>query len=167
MKKLIFIFLFVFCLTSQAQTYTISEARRLLLLQKQELIDSKALNKNLSQKLNDMTVEVMNSENRLKELQVSMDSVRQWGIDQQNQSVKNFNTMMNEKKEKEHQIMLKEKAIKKYHFCKLLNAITVAILAFMFGLSLMKYVPPIYAQYAFAVPILTTSLGFALVWFIL
>jgi hypothetical protein len=169
MKKYILFILFYFliCNLGFSQTNTLSEARRLIQLQKQELINAKEENKKLSSSLNDANTKLTESSNHLLEVQIAADSLKQWGVDQQKQSWNNFNAMLNEKKEKEKQIELKEKAIKKYHFCKLINAIIASILGLVLGLNFMKYVPPTHTHYAFALPLLGIISGFLLVWFIL
>lgn len=160
MKKLTIICFLLMTTCLYSQTNTLSEARRLLQLQKNELIIAKEENKKLASALNDSFVKITQGEVHLMQVQTTADALRQWGIDQQNESMTNFNQMMIEKKEK-------EKAIKKYHFSKLLNSITACILGLVLGLNLMKFVPPVYSYYAFALPLLGAIFGFILVWFLL
>jgi hypothetical protein len=168
--KYIILFLilnFLLIINVNAQTNTLSEARRLIQLQKQELFNAKDENKKLSTSLNDALTKITQGEIHLQEVQFAAENIRQWGIQQQNESMNNFNAMMKEKKDKENEIILKEKAIKKYHFCKLINAIVASVLGLMLGLSMMKFVPPTHTQYALILPLLTVIVSFCLIWFLL
>jgi hypothetical protein len=169
MKKIILSLLFLFVLTFNlnAQTNTLSEARRLIQLQKQELFNAKEENKRLSSSLNDALTKINQGQLHIQDVQFAADNLKQWGLEQQNEAMNNFNVMMKEKKEKENEISLKEKAIKKYHFCKLINCIVASVLGLMLGLSMMKYIPPTHTQYALLLPLLTVSVSFCLIWFLL
>lgn len=158
---------FLLLVDINAQTNTLSEARRLIQLQKQELFNAKEENKKLSSSLNDALSKITQGEIHLQEVQFAAENIRQWGIQQQNESMDNFNAMMKEKKDKENEILLKEKAIKKYHFCKLINSIVASILGLMLGLSMMKFVPPTHTQYALILPLITVIFSFCLIWFLL
>lgn len=160
MKKIILLCLLLTASSLYSQTNTLSEARRLLQLQKKELLSAKEENRKLASALNDSFVKITQGEVHLTEVQTAADAIRQWGIEQQSESMNNFNQMMIEKKEK-------EKTIKKYHFSKLLNSITASILGLVLGLNLMRYVPPIYSYYAPFLPLLGAILGFILIWLIL
>lgn len=168
--KYIILFLilnFLLLVDINAQTNTLSEARRLIQLQKQELFNAKEENKKLSSSLNDALSKITQGEIHLQEVQFAAENIRQWGIQQQNESMDNFNAMMKEKKDKENEILLKEKAIKKYHFCKLINSIVASVLGLMLGLSMMKFVPPTHTQYALILPLITVIFSFCLIWFLL
>lgn len=168
--KYIILFLllnFLLLVDVKAQTNTLSEARRLIQLQKQELLNAREENKKLSSSLNDALSKITQGEIHLQEVQFAAENIRQWGIQQQNESMDNFNAMMKEKKDKENEILLKEKAIKKYHFCKLINAIVASILGLMLGLSMMKFVPPTHSQYALLLPLVMIIFSFCLIWFLL
>jgi hypothetical protein len=158
---------FLLLVDINAQTNTLSEARRLIQLQKQELFNAKEENKKLSSSLNDALSKITQGEIHLQEVQFAAENIRQWGIQQQNESMDNFNAMMKEKKDKENEILLKEKAIKKYHFCKLINSIVASVLGLMLGLSMMKFVPPTHTQYALILPLITVIFSFCLIWFLL
>lgn len=167
-KTILILFLFFVCVNfAFSQTNTLSEARRLIQLQKQELISAKQENVKLSTALKDAQTKISEGEIHLQEVQIAADTLKIWGLEQQKKSMEYFNAMVFEKKEKEKEIQLKEKAIKKYHFCKLINAIIASVLGLVLGLSFMKYVPPTHTQYALLLPLLGIITGFCLIWFIL
>jgi hypothetical protein len=167
MKSVIFLIFLIFALSNNIQANTLSEARRLIQLQKQELTSAKKENDQLKNSLKNAELKIKNGEVHLQEVQFAADSLKRWGIEQQKESFKNFNAMMDEKKEKEKQIELKEKAIKKYHISKFINGVIASILGLVLGLYLMKFVPPTHTHYAFALPLLGIITGFCLIWFLL
>jgi septal ring factor EnvC (AmiA/AmiB activator) len=172
MKK---IFLLLFLLTFSLNVYAQSTSNKTTLVQKplvttiksstlqeakvviseldKELKSAKINNQNLQKNLENTKLELSKAEVQVSDLQKNLTLLRDWGIEQQNKA---FEWM-----EKHN------KAIKRYHFLKNVTGIIAAIYGFTFGVYLMKYVPPVYSAYAFALPIVTSILAFFLVWLIL
>jgi hypothetical protein len=168
MKTILYFIIFLFfCTFSYAQSNNLSEARRLIQLQKVELTKAQNENKMLKNSLEEAKKNIIAGELQVQELQAAADALKNWGIEKEKESWKNFNAMMEERKLKEKEIELKEKAIKKYHTCKLINAIVASFLGLILGLYLMKFVPITHTHYAFALPVLGIITSFCLIWFLL
>jgi hypothetical protein len=165
MKKIIlFLWVFVFCVTGFAQSKpelvqkqttltTLQQARALINEMNVELNTAKKNSESLKVKLDTAETNLTTANKQVNTLQKEITILRTWGIEQQKSAL---------------QWMEKhDKMQKRYHFLKNVTGIIAAIYGFTFGIWCMRYVPPIYAAYAFALPIITAVIAFFGVWLIL
>ena len=158
---IIVFFAFSFSAFGQTNTKTLlSQARTAVASLQVELNGAKDENLHLQQSLANANQKVLNAESEVKTVQKHADNLRDWGVDQQTEAAKWFDAHVQEKK-------AKEAAIKRYHFSKTINSVTAAILLAIFGLWAMRFVPPIYAGYAFLLPVAGAIIGATLTWMLL
>jgi hypothetical protein len=159
MKIIIFTFLaYLFLtITSFSQTTkpnsTLQEAKNVIQDLNVELRSAKQTNIDLDQKLQTSKSNLENAELKIQEVQKTADILKDWGIEQQTQAfawMDRFN-----------------KAIKRYHFLKNIAATIAAFYGLCLGLYCMKYVPPVYGAYAYALPLVGAFFGFFGVWLFL
>ena len=132
---------------------TLQEAKNVIQDLNVELRSAKQTNIDLDQKLQTSKSNLENAELRVQEVQKTADILKEWGIEQQSQAfawMDRFN-----------------KAIKRYHFLKNIAATIAAFYGLCLGLYCMKYVPPVYGAYAYALPLVGAVLGFFGVWLFL
>jgi septal ring factor EnvC (AmiA/AmiB activator) len=152
MKTLIpFIILLSFAVTGLTQVpSTIAQARSIIKELNTELQDAKRENTVLQTRLNNANDRVLEAEKNTHQVQKNADALRDWGIDQQNQA---FEWMSKH-----------TKTLQKYHRLKTVASIVGGIFGLMFGIFCMRFVPPVYAAYAFALPIACTVIAAGWVW---
>jgi hypothetical protein len=152
MKYLLpFIIFFSLAGTGFAQVpSTISQARTIIKELNTELQDAKRENTVLQTRLNNANDRVLEAEKNTNQVQKNADALRDWGIDQQNQA---FEWMAKH-----------TKTLQKYHRLKTVASIVGGIFGLMFGIFCMRFVPPVYAAYAFALPIACTVIAAGWVW---
>lgn len=159
MKTIITTLILFLCLTitSFGQTNkpntTLQEAKLVIQELNVELKNAKQTNIDLNEKLETSKSNLEHAESRVQEVQKTADILKEWGIEQQNQAfawMDKFN-----------------KAIKRYHFLKNITATIAAFYGLCLGLYCMKYVPPVYAAYAYALPLIGAIFGFFGVWLFL
>jgi hypothetical protein len=134
-------------------TSTLQEAKSVIQELNVELKSAKQTNLDLSKKLETSKGELEYARIRTQEVQKTADILKDWGIEQQNQLfvwMDKFN-----------------KAIKRYHFLKNITATIGAFYGLILGLYCMKYVPPVYGVYAYALPLIGVVFGFFGVWLFL
>jgi septal ring factor EnvC (AmiA/AmiB activator) len=165
MKKIIaFLFIFTISFTCFAQSKpeltqrtsslsTLQQAKSLIKELNDELILAKNNSNSLKNKLTSAETNLNTANTQIETLQKEVTILRNWGIEQQKSA---FEWM------EKH-----DKMQKRYHFLKNLTGIIAAIYGFTFGIWCMRYVPPIYAAYAFALPIVTAIIAFFAVWLVL
>ncbi len=129
---------------------TISQARSIIKELNTELQDAKRENTVLQTRLNNANDRVLEAEKNTNQVQKNADALRDWGIDQQNQA---FEWMSKH-----------TKTLQKYHRLKTVASIVGGIFGLMFGIFCMRFVPPVYAAYAFALPIACTVIAAGWVW---
>ena len=132
---------------------TIQQAKALIEELNTELKLAKQSNSDLSNKLEISKQELAYAETRVQDVQKTADILKEWGVEQEAKAfawMEKFN-----------------KAIKRYHFLKNITGIIAAFYGLLLGLSCMKYVPPVYGAYAYALPVIGAILGFWGVWLFL
>jgi predicted PurR-regulated permease PerM len=129
---------------------TIAQARSIIKELNTELQDAKRENTVLQTRLNNANDRVLEAEKNTNQVQKNADALRDWGIDQQNQA---FEWMAKH-----------TKTLQKYHRLKTVASIVGGIFGLMFGIFCMRFVPPVYAAYAFALPIACTVIAAGWVW---
>lgn len=151
---LILFFLLTFNLHSQSkQNSTLQEAKNLIQELNVELKSAKQTNIDLNDKLELSKTHLENADLKIQEVQKTADILKDWGIDQQKQAFEWMDRF--------------NKAIKRYHFLKNITATIAAFYGLCLGLYCMKYIPPVYALYAYSLPIVGAILGFFGVWLFL
>lgn len=139
--------------TTNATLTTIQQARVLIQELNKELTDAKTVNEGLKEKIKNALFALDEGKKETNLVKKNADLLRDWGINQQNLA---FEWM------EKH-----DKMQKRYHFLKNLTGIIAAIYGFTFGIYCMRYVPPVYSAYAFALPIVTAIIAFFAVWLVL
>jgi hypothetical protein len=134
----------------QSPTNNLQEARKIIRELNLELESAKTENTKLKINLENATKSLDAAQKSTITVQRNADILRDWGIAKQNES---FEWMA------KHQ-----KTLAKYHRLKYVASIVGGIFGLIFGIWLMRFVPPIYATYAFALPIITTLISSGWVW---
>lgn len=137
--------------SASAQTpSTISQARTLVKELNTELQEAKKENAILQTRLDNANKKVLEAETNTNQVQKNANALRDWGIDQQNQAFEWMSKHI--------------KTLQRYHRLKTVASIVGGIFGLIFGLWGMRFVPPIYAAYAFALPIVCTTVAAGWVW---
>lgn len=131
----------------------IQEAKSIVKELNFELKQAKEANTILKEKLIAAGVKIKSAEANTEQVQKNADALKLWGVDQQNKA---FEWM------EKH-----TKTLKKYHKLKNIAAIVAGLFGAMLGMFCMRFIPPVYAAYAFALPIAGTVLAFGAVWMFL
>ena len=131
-------------------TNSIKEAREVIKELNTELKVAKEENSKLKLNLENANKKVLEAEKNSAILQKNADALKNWGIEQQNQA---FQWM------EKH-----TSTLKRYHKLKNIAAIVAGLFGAMLGMYCMRLVPPVYAAYAFALPIAGAVLAFGAVW---
>jgi VIT1/CCC1 family predicted Fe2+/Mn2+ transporter len=128
----------------------IQEAKNVVKELNLELQQAKNANTVLKEKLVVAENKVKEAEVNTEQVQKNADALKNWGIEQQNQA---FRWM------EKH-----TSTLKKYHRLKNIAAIVAGLFGAMLGMFCMRFVPPVYAAYAFTLPIAGAVLAFSAVW---
>lgn len=129
---------------------SVQQAKAVIKELNEELKSAKAANADLKTKLDAANTKVKEAEINTQQVQKNADALKNWGIEQQNQAF---------------QWMEKHTAtLKRYHKLKNIAAIVAGLFGAMLGMYCMRLVPPVYAAYAFALPIAGAVLAFGGVW---
>jgi septal ring factor EnvC (AmiA/AmiB activator) len=131
-------------------TTSIQEARKIIKELNNELTVAKDENAKLKINLENANKKVEDAESYTAIVQKNADILKNWGIEQQNQSFRWMEKYTS--------------TIKKYHKLKTIAAIVSALFGAMLGMYCMRLVPPVYAAYAFTLPIAGAILAFGGVW---
>lgn len=115
-----------------------------------ELKNAKQENTSLKNSLENAKQEVAAAKLETQTVQKNADSLKAWGVEQQNQAFEWMNKYT--------------AAVKRYHRLKLVAALVSAVAGAMVGMYCMRLVPTVYAAYAFALPIAGAVLAFGAVW---
>lgn len=129
---------------------SIKEAREIIKELNSELKVAKEKNFKLKLNLENANKKVLEANKNTETVQKNADALKNWGVEQQNQA---FQWM------EKH-----TSTLKKYHRLKNIAAIVAGLFGTMLGMYCMRLVPPIYAAYAFALPIAGAILAFGAVW---
>lgn len=131
-------------------TTSIQEARKIIKELNTELIVAKDENLNLKLNLENANKNIEQANKDVAVVQKNADILKNWGIEQQNQSFKWMEKYTS--------------TIKRYHKLKTIAAIVSALFGAMLGMYCMRFIPPVYAAYAFGLPIAGAILAFGGVW---
>jgi hypothetical protein len=131
-------------------TTSIQEARKIIKELTSELQIAKEENQKLKTNLENANGKINDAESNTATVQKQADVLRAWGIERQNEA---FEWMAKHKKISD-----------KYKKLKTIASLVGGIFGLIFGIWAMRFVPPIYAAYAFALPIVTTLLTSGWVW---
>lgn len=129
---------------------TIQQAKNVIKELNDELKAAKATNAELKANLDAANVKVKDAELNTQQVQKNADALKNWGIEQQNQAFQWMEKYTS--------------TIKRYHKLKNIAAIVAGLFGAMLGMYCMRLVPPVYAAYAFALPIAGAILAFGGVW---
>ena len=132
---------------------TLQQAKEVVKELNIELKSAKLQNISLKEKLETATLRVKDAELQTKQVQDNADALKAWGVEQQNQAFAFMEKL--------------QKALKRYHTLKNIASIVAGLFGLMFGLWLMRFVPPVYAAYAFALPVVCIVAASASVWLFL
>lgn len=128
----------------------LQEAKDVIKELNSELNSAKNTNVELKNKLDAATNKVKEAEINTQQVQKNADALKAWGVEQQNQAFEWMDKYT--------------KTIKRYHRLKNIAAIVAGLFGAMLGMYCMRLVPPVYAAYAFALPIAGAILAFSGVW---
>jgi len=131
-------------------TSSLQEAKNIIKELNNELNLAKNTNASLKSKLDAANGKVKEAELNTQQVQKNADSLKAWGIEQQNQAFQWLDKYT--------------QTVKRYHKLKNIAAIVAALFGAMLGMYCMRLVPPVYAAYAFALPIAGAILAFGGVW---
>jgi hypothetical protein len=131
-------------------TTSIQEARKIIRELNTELQVAKSENAKLKTNLENADKKVEEAVSGTAVVQKQADALRAWGIERQNEA---FEWMSKH-----------SKTLKKYHRLKTVASIVGGIFGLVFGIFCMRFVPPVYAAYAFALPIACTVIASGWVW---
>jgi hypothetical protein len=129
---------------------SIQEARKIIRELNTELQIAKSENTKLKTNLENADRKVEEAVSGTAVVQKQADALRAWGIERQNEA---FEWMSKH-----------SKTLKKYHRLKTVASIVGGIFGLVFGIFCMRFVPPVYAAYAFALPIACTVIASGWVW---
>ena len=115
-----------------------------------ELKVAKQENQKLKNNLDQANKEVKKGFEKTLEVQKNADLLKEWGVEQHNQAFEWMDKYT--------------KTIKRYHRLKNIAAIVAGLFGAMLGMYCMRLVPPVYAAYAFALPIAGAVMVFGAVW---
>lgn len=128
----------------------IQEAKGIIQELNLELKLAREANSELKNKLVAAENKVKAAELNTQQVQKNADALKNWGIEQQNQAFEWMEKYTS--------------TIKRYHRLKNIAAIVAGLFGAMLGMYCMRLVPPVYAAYAFALPIAGAVLAFGGVW---
>jgi VIT1/CCC1 family predicted Fe2+/Mn2+ transporter len=128
----------------------IQEARSVINELNSELKQARESNTELKKNLVAAENKVKNAEEQTLQVQKNADALKAWGIEQQNQAFRWLDKYTS--------------TVKRYHRLKTIAAIVSALFGAMLGMYCMRLIPPVYAAYAFTLPIAGAILAFGGVW---
>lgn len=138
---------------SKNSSSSIQQAKNIIKELNKELNLAKTTNVELKTKLDAANSKVKEAETNTQQVQKNADALKNWGIEQQNQA---FEWM------EKH-----TSTLKRYHRLKNISALVAGLFGAMLGMYCMRLVPPVYAAYAFALPVAGAILAFGAVWMFL
>lgn len=126
------------------------EARKLIRELNQNLMTAREENLKLKANLENAGKDLETSEKRVAEAQRQADILRDWGIAKQNEAFE--------------WLAKHEKVLDRYHHLKFVASVVGGIFGFVFGIWLMRFIPPVYGAYALSLPVATTAISAGWVW---
>lgn len=136
--------------TNKPTATSLQQAKEVIKELNTELKLAKEENQKLKVNLDQANKEVKKGVEKTLEVQKNADLLKDWGIEQQNQAFAWMDKYT--------------KTIKRYHRLKNIAAIVAGLFGAMLGMYCMRLVPPVYAAYAFALPIAGAVMAFGAVW---
>ena len=136
--------------TNKVSTTSLQQAKEVIKELNTELKVAKQENQKLKNNLDQANKEVKKGFEKTLEVQKNADLLKEWGVEQQNQAFEWMDKYT--------------KTIKRYHRLKNIAAIVAGLFGAMLGMYCMRLVPPVYAAYAFALPIAGAVMVFGAVW---
>jgi Skp family chaperone for outer membrane proteins len=137
-------------ITNKVSTTSLQQAKEVIKELNTELKLAKEENQKLKVNLDQANKEVKKGFEKTLEVQKNADLLKDWGIEQQNQAFAWMDKYT--------------QTIKRYHRLKNIAAIVAGLFGAMLGMYCMRLVPPVYAAYAFALPIAGAVMAFGAVW---
>lgn len=139
---------------SKAETgSTLQQAKEAIKELNSELRSAKLENAKLKNNLANANKKIADSETSLITVQKQADALKEWGIQKQNEAFDWLQKYTN--------------AVKRYHRLKMIASIVAGLFGTMLGMWAMRFVPPIYAAYAMALPIAGAVLSAGALWIFL
>jgi Skp family chaperone for outer membrane proteins len=136
--------------TNKVSTTSLQQAKEVIKELNTELKVAKEENQKLKNNLDQANKEVKKGFEKTLEVQKNADLLKEWGVEQQNQAFEWMDKYT--------------KTIKRYHRLKNIAAIVAGLFGAMLGMYCMRLGPPVYAAYAFALPIAGAVMAFGAVW---
>lgn len=118
-----------------------------------ELNAAKSENIKLKNNLANANKKVADAEANVANVQKQADLLKEWGIQKQNEAFQWLEKYT--------------KAVKRYHRLKMIAAVVAGLFGAMLGMWAMRFVPPIYAAYAMALPIAGAGIAAGALWIFL
>lgn len=132
---------------------SIQQAKQVIKELNAELQSAKTENTKLKINLANANKKVADTETNLATVQKQADLLKEWGIQKQNEAFQWLEKYT--------------KAVKRYHRLKMIAAVVAGLFGAMLGMWAMRFVPPIYAAYALALPIAGAGLAAGALWMFL
>lgn len=136
--------------TNKPTATSLQQAKEVIKELNTELKLAKEENQKLKVNLDQANKEVKKGFEKTLEVQKNADLLKEWGVEQQNQAFAWMDKYT--------------KTIKRYHRLKNIAAIVAGLFGAMLGMYCMRLVPPVYAAYAFALPVAGAVMAFGAVW---
>jgi len=131
----------------------LQEARQIIKELNSELQSAKSENVKLKTNLANANKKVADAEINIANVQKQADLLKEWGIQKQNEAFEWLEKYT--------------KAVKRYHRLKMIAAVVAGLFGAMLGMWAMRFVPPIYAAYAMALPVAGAGLAAGALWIFL
>jgi hypothetical protein len=132
---------------------SLQQARQVIKELGSELNSAKSENTKLKNNLANANKKVAEAEASIATVQKQADTLKAWGIQKQNEAFEWLEKYTN--------------AVKRYHRLKMIAAVVAGLFGAMLGMWAMRFVPPIYAAYAMALPIAGAGLAAGALWIFL
>lgn len=132
---------------------SLQQAKQVIRELNAELNSAKAENTKLKNNLANANKKVADAEANIATVQKQADLLKEWGIQKQNEAFEWLDKYT--------------KAVKRYHKLKMIAAVVAGLFGAMLGMWAMRFVPPIYAAYAMALPIAGAGLAAGALWIFL
>lgn len=132
---------------------SLQQARQVIRELNAELNSAKSENAKLKNNLINANKKVTEAEANAAIVQKQADALKEWGIQKQNEAFQWLEKYT--------------KAVKRYHRLKMIAAVVAGLFGAMLGMWAMRFVPPIYAAYAMALPIAGAGIAAGALWIFL
>lgn len=139
--------------TAAPSQNAVSDARAVVRELNSELKIAKSENIKLKNNLDQANSDLKNSFALIEQLNKDISSLKEWGVVQQAEAQKWLSSYTS--------------AVKRYHRLKNIAAAVAGLFGAMVGMWCMRFVPPVYAAYAFALPIVGAGLAAGALWMFL